>query len=223
MSGEDALASVGTMAQLKVESDGAIIEGGAGTEGPFRYGGYTFRLLDIERTLRLRIDEGPIPLSVKPGNEALIPGSLSTLEFGQFRKGSITRLDGTRQELRPHVTVRKKGTSGEPALLRLGETVIVDGALVSLADARETAVLRYRYDPGRAVVLAGALLAVITVMLRLFVPYYLLAYRIDDSGEIVRLDLFASSGGAFSSKAKLLQRIERLLTKDDLRPEALPD
>lgn len=220
--GEDALASIGTKAHLKVRSDNGVTEGGAGTEGPFRYGAYAFRLIDIERTLRLRIDGSPIPLSVKTGGEAIIPGSLSTLEFGQFRKGSVTRLDGTRQDLRPHVAVRKKGAPGEPALLRLGEPVIVDGALVSLADVRETAVLRYRYDPGKAVVLAGGLLAVISIVLKLFGPYYLLAYRIDASVEIARIDLHASSGGAFSSKARLLHRIERLLTKDDLRPEALP-
>ncbi|MBW7956622.1 MAG: hypothetical protein H3C68_01905 [Deltaproteobacteria bacterium] len=220
---EEAFRPVEVKARLKVTRDGSALEGLAGTREPFKYGGFAFSLMELEQTLRLRIDDSPIPINARPGAEALIPGSLSTLLFGQFRNGVVAKIDGSREELKPHITVRKKGTSGEPATLRPGEPVIVDGALVSLADVRETAVIRYSYDPGRAVLLAGGLITVLTIMLKLCWPYYFLAYRIDDSGEIVRLDLFASTGGAFASREKLLNRIVRLLTKDDLRLEALPD
>lgn len=220
---EDALVPLDMRAKLKVLRDGSVTVGVAGARKPMRYRGYAFRLLSLEQTLRLRIDGSPILLNAKPGGEALIPGSLSTLSFGEFRSGAIASPDGSWQELKPHVTVRKKGTSGEPAMLRLGEPVIVDGTVVALADTRETAVLAYRYDPGRAVLIAGGLLTVLAILFKLYWPYYSLAYRIDDSGDIVRLDLFASSGGMFASAETLLERIERLVTEDDLRPEPISD
>lgn len=220
---EGALRPVEVRAKLSVIRDGPVARGEAGTTEPFQYGGYAFSLLSVEQTLRLKVNESPILINARPGGEAIIPGSLSTLVFGELVRGAVTRRDGSRQELRPHVAVRKKGTPGEPAVLRFGEAVIVDGALVALADAREEAVLRYRYDPGRRLLLAGGLLAVTAVSLWLCLPYYFLAYRIDASGEIVRLDVFASSGGAFASTERLIERAEALITKDDLRPEALKD
>lgn len=189
---------------------------------PLEYGGYTIYLLGYEQTLKLRVDSNPLLIEAKGDGEVLIPGTTAALKLGTLRAGTVTRADNRTEEITPYVTVRRSGTAGEPAVLRMGDAVIVDGVSVAIAGFTESAILSYRYDPGVGVLWAGGLVVLIAMALRFYGRWYLVAYRVDDSDAIVSLDLHVMTRGLLADQERLLNRIETSLRARDIRPVALP-
>ncbi|OGQ63267.1 MAG: hypothetical protein A3I81_00710 [Deltaproteobacteria bacterium RIFCSPLOWO2_02_FULL_55_12] len=209
-------------ARVKVlRSSSTLAEEDIETNKPLKYGGYAFYILGFEQALKLSINGSPILLEAKADNTVLIPGSTSTLLLGRLRYGNVTRLDGTVEELTPYVTVKYED-SDDAARLRLGDSVIVDGTVISLADYTESALLSYRYDPGVPLLWIGGIIVLIAISLRFYGPYYLLAYRVDDSDSIVCVNLHLSTKGIVSSPETVMAKIERELAANDLKPVALP-
>lgn len=189
---------------------------------PLQYGGYTIYLLGYEQDLKLMVDGNPLLIDAKADSDVLIPGTETTLSFGTLRTGTATRLDGRLDVLIPYITVRKSGTTGDPAILRSGDGIIVDGVTVSLAGFTESAILSYRYDPGVGVLWVGGLLVLISMALRFYGAYYLVAYKVDDTDAIVCLNIHVTTKGLLASKERLLNRLENRLTANDIKPVPLP-
>lgn len=189
---------------------------------PLQYGGYTIYLLGFEQTLKLMVDGNPLLIDAKADSEVLIPGTSTTLSFGTLRAGIATRLDKRTEELTPYVTVRKSGSTGDPAILRSGDSIIVDGVTVSLAGFTESAVLSYRYDPGVGVLWVGGLIVLIAMAFRFYGGYYLVAYKVDDTDAIVHLSIHVTAKGLWANPTIFLNRLEYQLTANDIKPVPLP-
>lgn len=189
---------------------------------PMDFGGYTIYLLGYEQELKLMVDGNPLLIDAKADSDVLIPGTGTTLSFGTLRTGTAKRLDGRTEELTPYITVRKAGSEDDPAILRMDGSIIVDGATISLAGFTESAILSYRYDPGVGVLWAGGLIVLIAMALRFYGAYYLVAYRIDDTDEIVTLSLHVTTKGLAANAKGLINRLERRLTENDIKPVPLP-
>ncbi|HEY4708425.1 MAG TPA: cytochrome c biogenesis protein ResB [Thermodesulfobacteriota bacterium] len=190
---------------------------------PMKHGGYTFYLMGFEQRLKLRVNDSFMPLDVKADDDVIIPGSTVKLSLGTLRSGKVKRLDGSVEELTPYVTVKDSESRDDPALLRLNQSVIVDGNVVTLVGFTEQAILSYRYDPGVALLWIGGIIVLIALALRLYGSYYLLAYRVDDADAIVSVNFSVTSKGVFAHPERIEGRIEELLTEGDLKPLALPE
>jgi cytochrome c biogenesis protein ResB len=189
---------------------------------PLEYGGYTIYLLGYEQEMKLMIDGNPLLIDAKADSEIMLPGTSSTLAFGTLRTGTATRVDGRKEELTPFVTVRKKGSTGDPAVLRMGDSIIVDNATVQLAGFTESAILSYRYDPGVSVLWVGGLTVLFAVALRFYGAYYLVAYKVDDTDAIVCLSVHITTKGLSANGQRLMNRLENRLTANDIKPIPLP-
>ena len=189
---------------------------------PLEYGGYTIYLLGFEQELKLMVDGNPLLIDAKADSEVMLPGTGSTLAFGTLRAGKALRLDNREEELTPYITVRKTGTTGDPAILRMGGSVIVDNSTVQLAGFTESAIVSYRYDPGVGVLWTGGLIVLFAVALRFYGSYYFVAYKVDDTDEIVCLSVHVTTKGLCADKRRLINRLEGLLTADDIKPTPLP-
>ena len=190
---------------------------------PLKYGGYTFYLMGFEQRLKLRVNDSFMPLDVKADDDVIIPGSMIALSLGTLRTGKAKRLDGTIDELTPYVTVKDSASKDEPAILKLNESIIVDGNIVTLIGFTEQAILSYRYDPGVTILWIGGIIALVALFLRLYGSYYLLAYKVDDADAIVTVNFNITSKGLLASPEHIENRIEELLTAGDLKPLALPE
>lgn len=189
---------------------------------PLEYGGYTIYLLGFEQNMKLMVDGNPLLIDAKADSEVMLPGTGSTLAFGTLRAGKALRLDNTEEEITPYVTVRKSGATGEPAILRMGSSIIVDNATVTLAGFTESAILSYRYDPGVRVLWVGGLIVLFAVALRFYGSYYLVAYKVDDTDAIVCLSVHVTTKGLLANSQAFLNRLEGLLTANDIKPLPLP-
>ena len=220
---DDSLFPKDWWAKIKVVTGSATLaEKEIEINDPLRYGGYTIYLLGYEQDMKLMINGNPLLMDAKADSEVMLPGIGSTLAFGTLRTGTALRLDGRKEELTPFVTVRKTGSSGDPAILRMGGSIIVDNAAVSLAGFTESAILSYRYDPGVGVLWAGGLLVLVAIALRFYGAYYLVAYKLDDSDAIVCLNVHVAAKGLSANSHRLLNRLEHTLTANDIRPIPLP-
>lgn len=189
---------------------------------PLEYGGYTIYLLGFEQEMKLMVDGNPLLIDAKADSEVMLPGTGSALAFGTLRAGKAVRLDKTEEELTPYVTVRKSGAPGEPAILRMGSSIIVDNATVTLAGFTESAIVSYRYDPGVGVLWIGGLIVLFAVALRFYGSYYLVAYKVDDTDAIVCLSVHVTTKGLLANSQSFINRLEGLLTANDIKPLPLP-
>ncbi|MCC6503356.1 MAG: hypothetical protein IT362_09505, partial [Deltaproteobacteria bacterium] len=60
------------------------------------------------------------------------------------------------------------------------------------------------------------------VALRFYGSYYFVAYKVDDTDEIVCLSVHVTTKGLCADKRRLINRLEGLLTADDIKPTPLP-
>ena len=219
---DDSLFAKDWWASLRAVSGGSTLaEKKIEINDPLEYGSYTIYLLGFEQELKLMVDGNPLLIDAKADSEVMLPNS-STISFGTLRAGTATRVDGKEEEFTTFVTVRKTGSTGDPAVLRLGGSVIVDNVTVTLAGFTESAILSYRYDPGVGVLWAGGLAVLFAVALRFYGAYYLVAYKVDDSDDIVHLSVHVTTKGLLADKHKLLNRLEARLTANDIKPVPLP-
>ncbi len=190
---------------------------------PMKHGGYTFYLMGFEQRLKLRVNDSFMPLDVKADDEVIIPGSTVKLSLGTLRAGKVKRLDGSVDELTPYVTAKDSASKDDPALLRLNQSIIVDGNIVTLVGFTEQAILSYRYDPGVVLLWIGGIIVLVALAMRLYGSYYMLAYTVDDADAIVSVNFNITSKGIFAHPERIEATIEELLTAGDLKPMALPD
>ncbi len=196
---------------------------------PLKYGGYTFYLMDFDYTLRIRVDDNPLTLEVKAGDELMVPGLDEPLRFGPLRTGTLFRLDGGKETITPFTVVKrsKKGTGGgkhpeELGRLELGGTLLVDGRRISLVDFAESVTLSYRHDPGVGLLWWGGLFVFVIMSLRCLGGWYLLAYRIEESEGIAYLVLSITTKGLGASEERVVKRLEHYIMLSEIKPTPLP-
>ncbi|MBI5491832.1 MAG: cytochrome c biogenesis protein ResB [Deltaproteobacteria bacterium] len=212
--------------RIKVVQGGkTLLEKTIEINDPLRFGGYTFYQEGYEQRLKIRVYDNPIPLEVKTDEDAFIPGLDATLKFGTFRTGALHRLDGSVEKIKPFAFVKLK--TGEEKYedigkIDLGGFLDINGSRVTLVDAAESSVLSYRYDPGVAVLWWSGIFVLVTMSLRFFGGWYRLAYAIDEADSIVMLKLNLNSKGLGADPSRIVRRLERYLTMDDIRPFPLP-
>ena len=227
---EDSLAAKDWTSTVKVIKDNrTVAEQAVKVNEPLRYGGYTFYQEGYEQKLRFRVDDGPILLETKAGDELMIPGLESPLKFGELKTGTLTRLDGSTEKIIPYTTVKMavypaagKKKFEDVGRVELGGTIDVAGKRVTFAQFDEGAQLSYRYDPGVGILWAGWIFVVALLFIRFYPGYYMAAYRIEESGGIVFVELSITAKGLLADREKLIKRVEYHLTKDDVRIDELP-
>ncbi|MBI5237253.1 MAG: cytochrome c biogenesis protein ResB [Deltaproteobacteria bacterium] len=214
--------------RLRVIEDGrTAVEKTIEVNDPLKYNGYTFYQMGYEQKLKLRVDDNPLPLEAKIDTEFFIPGGDAPLKFNELRTGTLYKPDGTKEEFTPYTMVRfshkAEGASKDDLVkLSLNSAVQVDGRILTLVDFEEGSQLSYRYDPGALVLWWAGIAALIAMFLRFYGYWYTVAYRVEESEGIVFLDINISSKGIFADEKKLVARLERLLTRNDIRPPAIP-
>jgi cytochrome c biogenesis protein ResB len=185
---------------------------------PLRFEGYTFYQLGYEQNLKIGIDKNPLLLEVKSGEELEVPGIEGTFKFGTFRTGTLFRLDGSVEKLTPFVMVRRRVKDGEEereeelGKLEMGGFITVGGRRIRFAEAEESSILSYRYDPGVPILWWAGVLVFAVMSLRCFGRWYMLAYRIEEAGGARDLLLSISTKGLSADPEKLKKRIEHYLS-----------
>ncbi len=192
---------------------------------PLKFGGYTFYQEGYEQSLRIRVDDNPIPLVAKTGDDAVIPGLDTTLKFGTFRTGTLYRLDGSIEKIKPFASVKLK--TGENKYddigkIELGGFLDINGSRLTLVDAAESSVLSYRYDPGVPLLWWGGIFVLIAMSLRFFGGWYQIAYNIVEADSIVMLKMNINTKGLGAGAKRIIKRLEHYLTLNDIRPIPLP-
>ncbi len=225
---DDSLIAKDWKSRLRVIEDGrTTAEKTIEVNDPLKYNGYTFYQMGYEQKLKLRVDDNPLPLEAMIDEEFFIPGSETPLKFTELRAGTLYKPDGTKEEFTPYTMVRfsrkAEGASKDDLVkLSLGSAVQVDGRLLTLVDFEEGSQLSYRYDPGATVLWWAGIAALVAMFLRFYGYWYQVAYRVEESEGMTFLDINVSSKGIFADEKKLVARLERLLTKNDIRPPAIP-
>lgn len=194
---------------------------------PMKFDGYTFYQEGFEQRLSVRIDSNPIPLIVKTNEDVYIPGLDNAIRFDTLRNGKLYKLNGETEEIRPHAVVKTAAKEGngkyeDAGVVEAGESIHLGGKRITLSDFEEGATLSYRYDPGVPLLWAGGVFVLAAMTLRLWGSWHMLAYRVDDKDGMVFLDLHVASKGLLADAGKLVKRLEFHLTKNDLKPAALP-
>ncbi len=194
---------------------------------PLKFGGYTFYQEDFEQRLSVRIDSNPIPLIVKTNEDVYIPGLDNAIRFGTLRNGKLFKLNGETEEIKPHASIKaavKGGTEKyeDAGTIEAGESLHLGGKRITLSDFEEGAVISYRYDPGVPLLWAGGVFLLVTMTLRLWGSWHMLAYRVDEEGGMAFLDIHVASKGLLADAGKLVKRLEYHLTKNDLKPAQMP-
>lgn len=184
---------------------------------PLEYGGYVFYLTDYRQRFRVRIDDNPILLETPAEEEFFIPSMDEPLVIGPYRKGLVTRLDGTVETLNPYISVKYRRPSDTGAKLdeigrvELGSSIEAGRRHITIADMEEEIELRYRYDPGVGLLWAGGLLTLAAMSLRFYGRWYRAAYTVDESETGPALLLCLSSKGLGADADRLKRTIERFL------------
>ena len=208
---------------------------------PLKYGGYTLYQMGYEHQLRIKIDGSPILLETKAGEDLFIPGLSNPVRFSEMKTGTMQRIDGGVERIVPFTRVSVASGGGgegpgaidrgeskgsreheEMGALRVGSTMDIEGRKVSVSGFDEASVLSYRYDPGAGILWFSGIFVLITLSLRCYWAFYTLAYNIDESGGITFVDLNVTARGVFADRDKLIKRLEYFLTRNDIKPQALP-
>lgn len=173
---------------------------------PLKYGGYTFYLMDVEQSFRVRVDNNPIVLETNAGEDLIIPGLDDPLQLGSWRTGTVKRLNGDIEVLKSRVDVTRKGE--EVARLSPGGSAFVDGEKITLLDAVESPVLSYRYDPGVPLLWAAGVFVLITMSLRFFGYWFEAAYNIEERDGVPVLELRIRSAGLMADERRVVERLK---------------
>lgn len=224
---EDSLAVKEWRARVKViKGKSTLYQKTVRVNDPMRYGGYTFYQVGYEQKLKIKIDDNPILLEAKADEDTFIPGADATLKFGTFRSGTLYRLDGGIEKLVPFTIIKhpvsgEEGKYEELGKLELGSSIDINGSRVTLSDFEESAELSYRYDPGVGILWWGGIFVLIAMCLRFFGLYYFAAYNINESDEIICLELYLYSKGLAADDERVVKALEHHLTKNDLKPNPI--
>ncbi len=196
---------------------------------PLVYEGYTFYQMAFEQRLRIGVDNNPILLEVKTGDELIVPGLTTPLRFTNLITGTLYRLDGGTEGITPFVTVKRtvKDEGGgkrteKLGILELGGSITVDGKKITLADIEEASILSYRYDPGVGILWWTGLFVFLVITIRCFGGWYMLAYRIEESDGIAYLTLSIQTRGLIADRTKMTERLVYYITSSELKPTPLP-
>ncbi|HHL39357.1 MAG TPA: hypothetical protein ENJ37_02515 [Deltaproteobacteria bacterium] len=226
---EDSLFPKDWKSRLKVLKDNvAVLEKTIEVNDPLVYRGFTFYQMAFEQYVKVWVDGGPVSLTAKVGDELIVPGLEGTLRFKGLRTGTLYRLDGKTEEIKPFVSVSyvEDGEGGEREVrdlgrLRLGESLWVGGKKITFIDFTEDSVLSYRYDPGVPILWWSGIFVLVAMTLRCFGGWYLVAYRIEEADGITYLTLSISTKGLGADADSMAARIEHYLRRSELRPTPL--
>lgn len=214
--------------KIKVMKNGlTLTEKTMEVNDPLDYGGYTFYQEDFEQVIKIRVDNNPILLEAKTGEEFMVPGVDTPLKFGILRAGTLHKLDGTTEKINPFALVRRSVKEARPrpedgVKFEIGETIYIDGVRLTFMDYEENSILSYRYDPGVPILWFGGIFVLALMALRFYGGWYHVAYNIAEKDGIVILYLNIASKGLSANTARLVKRIEHSLTLNDIRPVVLP-
>jgi hypothetical protein len=207
-----------------IENNKMVLDKVIEVNDPMRYGGYTFYQSGSVQTLKIRVDNGPIPLETQTDSDLFIPGLKSPLKFKTVITGTLLRLDKGVEEILPYTivtrTVKTKQTTADRELGRLwfDGSIRVDGKRLTIAGFSQGTVLKFRYDPGVLLLWWGAIFVLIAMALRFYGAWYMAAYNLSETNGIVLIRIHVSTVGLRANKARLIKRIEDALTRDDIRP-----
>ncbi len=192
---------------------------------PLKYSGYTFYQAGFVQTVKIRVNDNPLPLSTNLEDELAVPGLDAPLRFKELKAGTVERPNGSKEALTPYTIARQSvaGADGkkkyiDAGRLELGSPVVIDNVRLTLVDFEESTVLSYRFDPGFPILWWAGIFVLITMTIRFFGSWYFIAYNITESGNIVCLDLYIESKGLSASSERLLTQIEHLITRGDIKP-----
>jgi hypothetical protein len=200
-----------------VRDDETVYEKTIEVNDPLRFGGYTFYQVGFEQILKIGVDKNPILLETKTNEELELPGIEGSFKFGTLRTGTLTRIDGTVEKLKPFVMVKRtikdgdKERTEELGKLELKGSITVKGRKVRFAGAREDSVLSYRYDPGVPLLWVAGILVFSVMSLRCFGRWYMLAYRVEEVAGARNLLVWISGKGLSADPEKLRNRLGHYL------------
>ncbi len=106
------------------------------------------------------------------------------------------------------------GTDQSTALLSGGEEAVLSGLPVKVLRLGQQSLIRVRYDPGRPLIMLGAVLVVLFAVLRLYMYWYTLRVELTGKrggGSYLKLRMNAS--GLLSSPPRVARKIASLLAK----------
>ncbi|MBI1911604.1 MAG: cytochrome c biogenesis protein ResB [Deltaproteobacteria bacterium] len=198
-------------AKIKViKGSGTLAEQTVEINEPLEYGNYTFYLLGFEQNFRLSVEDNPILLEAKEDEDIFIPGLGDSIKFGTFRSGTLYKLDGTIEMLKPYTIVKHTGKDTDEELGRIepGAIMEIDGVNIKLVEVEESAILSYRYDPGVGILWWGGILVLVAMALRFYGSWYRIAYQVTDTASI---ELNIMTRGLGSSSTKIIKSLEKHL------------
>ncbi|MBI2411641.1 MAG: cytochrome c biogenesis protein ResB [Deltaproteobacteria bacterium] len=173
---------------------------------PLKYGGYTFYLMDVVQSFKVRVEDNPLVLETKAGEDLVIPGVDEPLKLGPWRAGTVKRLNNDIEVLKSQVTVMRRGE--EVARLSPGGSAFIDGTKITLLDAVEAPVLSYRYDPGVPLLWASGVFVLIIMSLRFFGYWFEAAYNIEERDGRPVLELRIRSAGLMADERRVMERLK---------------
>ncbi len=196
---------------------------------PLRYGGYTFYQIGFEQTLKIRVDDNPIPLETKADEDLFVPGMDTPLKFSPLKDGLLYRLDGGVEKLKPFTIVKRRVKTEQEEVryedagrLELGDSIELDGKRIALSNLTEASTLSYRYDPGAKILWWAGLPVLIAMGLRFFGGWYMIAYNLYEQDRITCLDIYLVTKGLGAGPERLKSRLEKALTRNDIKATPLP-
>lgn len=212
---------------IKVIKGGmAVKEKGIEINDPLKYGGYTFYQAGFSQTVKIRVNDNPLPLSVNLEDELAVPGLDAPIRFKELKTGTVERPNGSIETLTPYTIVRQPATGADgkkkyidAGRLELGSPVVIDGVRLTLVDFEEGSVLSYRFDPGFPILWWAGIFVLVTMTIRFFGAWYFISYNITESGNIVCLDLYVEAKGIPADCEGLLMKVEHMLTRGDIKPD----
>jgi hypothetical protein len=224
---DDSLFPKDWKSRLRVlKGDLTVLEKEIELNSPLRYNGFTFYQAGFQDTIKIRVNDNPIPLTASTEEEMSVPGLDSPLRFKELRAGTVQRLDNSTEPIVPFTTIRQEDPEtkafADAGRLELGSPLTIDGVRLTLVDFEESSQLSYRFDPGFPLLWWGGLIVLIAMTIRFFGAWHLLAYNIAEKDGIVVLDVYISSKGLLADPEKQMGRLLHQLTKGDLRPLPLP-
>lgn len=200
-----------------------VIEGGKTTltktievNDPLHYRGFTFYQMAFKQDLWIQVDDGRLVLEVEAERELIVPGVEGALRFGALRVGTLFKMDGGTERIRPSVEVFNiTSDGGRKRLGRLeeGGRLFIGERAIGLKEFKEASVISYRYDPGVPILWWAGILVLIAMALRVFGLWYRVIYRIEEGS---LLDLAIKARGLLADEERVIRHLRR-----DLRMKGL--
>jgi cytochrome c biogenesis protein ResB len=201
------------------ENGSSVLEDSVATNDPIDWQGLTLYQSGAGYSFELAVDDG-----VVTGIHAEEPFTIPQME-GEFRMvnpraGTVVRYDGVAERVTPaarlqHRPPRGQGTGHWVTLaeLTLGRPADVMHTGMTLIGFKEGSILRCRYDAGSSLLCLAAIVSILLMVGRIYLPWYQLRCHADGSRGWTLVTISVRMVGLLARPERLKQRLSEALLK----------